>query len=56
MQSTLDIVKRFECGIFTIERFEVSHDDKGCPRLRTLEFIVHLEGDYRTTGSSARPR
>ena len=40
-------VKGFGHGILTIERFEVSHDDKGCPSLKTLEFNVRLEGGFR---------
>jgi hypothetical protein len=39
-------VKRFGRGLFTIERFEVSYDDKGCPHFRALEFKVRLEGGY----------
>ena len=39
-------VQRFGRGKFTIERFEISHDAKGCPHFRSLEFKVRLEGGY----------
>jgi hypothetical protein len=49
-------VERFGRGLFTIDRFDVSYDDKGCPRFRTLEFQMRLEGGYGTRGSSGMPK
>jgi hypothetical protein len=49
-------VKRFGHGLFTIGRYEISYDDKGCPHFRTLEFQVRLEGGYGTRGSYAKPK
>ena len=39
-------VQRFGRGKFTIERFEISYDGKGCPHFKSLEFKVRLEGGY----------
>jgi hypothetical protein len=49
-------VKQFGRGLFAIDRFEISYDDNGCPRLRTLEFQVHLEGGYGSRSSYAKPK
>lgn len=42
----IEAVRQFGRGVFTIERFEVSRDDKGCPSFKTLEFKGRLEGGY----------
>lgn len=47
-------VQRFGRGTCSIDGFEVSYDEKGCPGLSRLEFAVRLEGGYGTTGSSGR--
>ena len=40
-------VQRFGRGKFTIERFEISYDGKGCPHFKSLEFERgRLEGGY----------
>jgi hypothetical protein len=37
-------VARFGRGLFSIVRFDIGRDERGCPRFASLEFRVRLEG------------
>jgi len=49
-------VRRFGRGTFTIERVQVSDDEKGCPRLKEVEFTINVEGGHGSLVHQARPR
>jgi hypothetical protein len=49
-------VGRFGHGTFTIERFKVSDDERGCPRLKEVEFKAHVEGGYGSPSPYAKSR
>lgn len=42
----IEDVRRFGRGAPTIKRFQLEPGKNGCPKIRWMEFSVHLEGGY----------